>query len=69
MPPSAKIVVAVEVAGAVAGEEGDDAADLLGLGHAAERDGGVERLHLRRVVHRRGVDRRVDRARADADDQ
>ena len=35
MPPSAKIVVAVEVAGAVAGEEGHDAADLLGLGHAA----------------------------------
>ena len=68
MPPSANTVVAVRYAAAVAREEGDDAADIRRLGHTPERDRRVEDLHLLRVVHRRGVDRRRDRTRPHADD-
>ena len=58
-----------EVAGAGAGEERDDAADLARVGHAADRDGGVEPLHRRGVGLGGGVDRRVDGAGPDTDDE
>ena len=57
-----------EVGRAIAGEERDHAGDLLGLRHAPQRDGRVQRLRAwpdRSSCSR--VDRRVDRARADPD--
>src|SRR5664279_4433694 len=59
---------AVDVGAAVTGEKRHHAGDLGRLRHPAERDGGVQDLHLLRVGHRRGVDRGGHRARTDVDD-
>src|SRR5664279_2734429 len=46
---------AVDVGAPVAGQEGDHAGDLGGFGHPAERDRGVQDLHLGGVGHGGGA--------------
>ena len=57
-----------DVGGFVGGEEGDEAGDLFGLAHAAERDVGEEGVELGLVVEQLGVDGGDDGAGGDVVD-
>src|SRR5438552_3701723 len=57
-----------EIAGPLTGEESHDGANLSRLGHAPERDGGVQRLQLGGIGLGLRVDRCVNRSWPDADD-
>src|SRR5215467_9877381 len=58
-----------DVARAFAGQKSDHTADFLRLSHATHRDGGVEFLHQRRILHRRKIDGSRHCTGTDADDE